>query len=110
MKRSIVYLAFLAAVFALPACSNKKKDDSKTENKETNGKTSITSGTPAAVAAEWCALNERVTFASEADKEKAKAKLKEFENDMETRYKDDQAFLEEVEKEVEKCEDASEGR
>ena len=45
-----------------------------------------------------------------AEKDAAKAALDKWENEMEAKYKGDEAFMKEVEKEVEKCEDASEGR
>ena len=65
----------------------------------------------ASIAKKWCDLNGKVHKAAEgAEKEAAEAARKKFENDMEAKYKDDKAFMEEVGKEVEKCEDASEGR
>jgi hypothetical protein len=65
----------------------------------------------ASIAKEWCDLNGKAHKAAEgAEKEAAETALKKFETDMETKYKDDKAFMEEIGKEVEKCEDASEGR
>ncbi|MEO5649458.1 MAG: hypothetical protein ABIR03_05980 [Ginsengibacter sp.] len=44
------------------------------------------------------------------DKDAAKATLKNWEDKMEAKYKGDEAFKKEMEKEAEKCEAASEGR
>jgi uncharacterized lipoprotein NlpE involved in copper resistance len=66
--------------------------------------------TPASVAQKWCDLNAKAHKASDADKAAAEKTREKFEKDMETKYKDDKDFMKEVEKEVEKCEDASEGR
>jgi hypothetical protein len=67
--------------------------------------------TPASIAQKWCDLNGKVHKAVEsAEKEAAGASLNQFENEMEARYKDDETFMKEIEKEVNKCEDASEGR
>lgn len=63
------------------------------------------------VAKNWCDLNGKAYKAADGpEKDAAKAALDKFENEMEAMYKDDGAFMKEVEKEVEKCEDASEGR
>ena len=40
----------------------------------------------------------------------AKAAIDKWENEMEAKYKGDEAFMKEVEKEAEKCEGASEGK
>jgi hypothetical protein len=45
-----------------------------------------------------------------AEYEAAKAARKKFENEMKAKYEKDEAFMKEIGKEVEKCEDASEGR
>lgn len=66
--------------------------------------------TAASVAQKWCELNAKAYKAEGAAKEAAEAAREKFENEMEEKYKDNKAFMEEVEKEVEKCEDASEGR
>ncbi len=63
------------------------------------------------VAQKWCDLNGKVFKAADGpEKEAAKAALDKYENEMEAKYKNDDAFMKEVEKEAEKCEDASEGR
>jgi cell division protein FtsB len=65
----------------------------------------------ASVAKKWCELNGKAYKAAEgAEKEAAEAAREKFEKEMEEKYKDDKPFMEEVGKEVEKCEDASEGR
>lgn len=63
------------------------------------------------IAQKWCDLNAKVYKAAEgAEKDAAKAVREKFEKEMEEKYKDNKSFMEEVGKEVEKCEDASEGR
>lgn len=65
--------------------------------------------TPSSIAQKWCDLNGKVFKAAEgAEKEAAGASLNQFENEMEARYKDDHAFMKQIETEVEKCESASE--
>ncbi|HMU46438.1 MAG TPA: hypothetical protein PKC72_08730 [Chitinophagaceae bacterium] len=67
--------------------------------------------TPATVAQKWCDLNAKVYKAADGpEKEAAKATREKFEKTMEEKYKNDDAFMKEVGKEVEKCEDSSEGR
>lgn len=65
----------------------------------------------ATIAQKWCDLNGKAYKAAEGpEKEAAKASVSKFEDEMEAKYKDDEAFMKEIEKEVNKCEDASEGR
>ena len=65
----------------------------------------------ASIAQEWCDLNGKVAKAeSDAARATAEANRKKFEDEMEEKYKNDDAFLKEVGAEIEKCEDASEGR
>jgi hypothetical protein len=65
----------------------------------------------ASIAKEWCDLNGKVAKAeSDAARATAEANRKKFEEEMEEKYKNDDAFLKEVGDEIEKCEDASEGR
>lgn len=67
--------------------------------------------TAASIASKWCDLNGKAYKAAEGpEKEAAEAARKKFEKEMEEKYKDNKAFMDEVGKEVEKCEDASEGR
>lgn len=66
---------------------------------------------PSSIAKKWCELNGKAFKAPEGpEKEAARTALKQFENEMEAKHKDDAAFMKEIEAEVEKCEDASEGR
>jgi hypothetical protein len=87
-KFPIIFVALITAI-VLASCSEKK-------------------ATAASVAQEWCDLNAKAHKAEGAAKESAEAARKKFENDMTAKY--DKAFMDEVGKEVEKCEDASEGR
>ncbi|HQV54207.1 MAG: hypothetical protein IPH34_00525 [Chitinophagaceae bacterium] len=67
--------------------------------------------TASSIAQKWCDLNGKVFKAEEGSaKDLARTAQKDFEKKMEEKYKDDEAFMKEVEKEVEKCEDASEGK
>lgn len=67
--------------------------------------------TPSSIAKKWCELNGKAHKAAKGtEKEAAQTVLKQFENEMEAKYKEDEAFMKQVESEVEKCEDASEGR
>lgn len=82
----------LVLTLAVTACSGKKES-------------------AASIAKEWCDLNGKVARAqTDAEKETAKAAREKFENEMEAKYKNDDAFMKEIENEVEKCEAASEGR
>ena len=92
MKKILITFLVIALSLSYTACSSKKSS-------------------AASVAKEWCEMNGKVhKAANETDKEAAKAALDKWENDMEAKYKGDEAFMKEVEKEVEKCEAASEGR
>ena len=92
MKKNWISSISVILCFFIISCSSKKE-------------------TAASIAQKWCDLNEKVYKATDdAAKDAAKAVRKSFEKEMEAKYKDDQAFLDEVGKEVEKCEDASEGK
>lgn len=91
MKKTTLAVIILSSCLLFTACGGKKE-------------------TPASVAQQWCDLNAKAHKAEGAAKEAAEAERKKFEQKMEEKYKGDQAFMKEVEKEVEKCEDASEGR
>jgi esterase/lipase len=92
MKKKILSAAFILACFALLSCGSKKE-------------------TAASIAQKWCDLNAKAYKAAEgAEKEAAEKARSAFENEIEAKYKGDEAFMKEVETEVEKCEDASEGR
>lgn len=92
MRKQFAKLAVIAACIFFTACGGGKD-------------------TPSSIAQKWCDLNSKVYKAeNDAVKDAAKIVRDKFEKDMEEKYKDDKAFMEEIGKEVEKCEDASEGR
>ena len=93
MKKNFAALLAFAFSFTLllTACGDKKESASS-------------------IARQWCDLNEKVYKADDASKASAEADRRKFEDDMNAKYKDNKAFLEEIGQEVEKCEDASEGR
>ena len=65
------------------------------------------------IAQKWCDLNgkaHRAAATGGAELDKAQSEVKKFENEMEAKYKNDPAFMKEIERETEKCEAASEGR
>ena len=65
----------------------------------------------ASIAQKWCDLNSKVYKAkTDEEKEKAEQKRKEYERSIEEKYKGDSIMRDAVMKEVEKCEDASEGK
>lgn len=66
--------------------------------------------TPVSVAQKWCELNAKAYKADESAKETAEMARDKFEKEIETKYNNDKAFMDELEKEIEKCENASEGR
>jgi hypothetical protein len=66
--------------------------------------------TAASVAQKWCDLNGKVYRAEESNKNDARRALEEYEIKMRTKYNTDEVFMKEVNREIEKCEDASEGR
>lgn len=68
--------------------------------------------TPESIAKEWCELNAKIHQAPDGgpEYEKAKDARKAFEKKIESKYGKDESFMKKVEQEVEKCEDASEGR
>ena len=92
MKKNLLALLAISLCFTLAACGGGKKS-------------------AASVAKQWCELNGKVAKAAEgAEKEAAKAAMDKWETEMEAKYKGDEAFMKEVEKEAEKCEAASEGK
>lgn len=73
--------------------------------------TGVQDETAVSIAQQWCDLNAKVAQATDDDaKNAAKQVRSAFEEKMQEKYKDNQAFLDEIGKEVEKCEDASEGK
>lgn len=92
MKKKLSIAIFSILWLTILSCSGKKE-------------------TAASIAQKWCDLNAKVYKAAEGPaKEAAEKARKNFENKMEEKYKENKPFLEEIGKEVEKCEDASEGR
>ncbi|MGN6292535.1 MAG: hypothetical protein ACTHMV_07295 [Chitinophagaceae bacterium] len=93
MNKYCQYITLLAvAVIILMGCGAKK------ETAET-------------IAAKWCSLNADVTKAAEGEaQQKARQARSDFENAMETKYKEDTAMMRAIFKAVEACEGASEGR
>lgn len=91
MKKKIVCAALLVMSLQLVSCGSKKES-------------------AASIAKEWCDLNAKAYKAEGPAKEAAEMAREKFEKEMEAKYKDNKAFMEEIGKEVEKCEDASEGR
>ena len=90
IKIILVLLSFCLFLFS---CSSKKE-------------------TPASIAKKWCDLNAKVHQAPDGGPEygRAKAARESFEKQMETKYGSDEAYMKKIEDEVEKCEDASEGK
>jgi len=91
MIKKTISMAALAVALLLAACGGKKE-------------------TAASIAQKWCDLNGKAHKAEGAAKEAAEAALNKYENEMEEKYKDNKAFMKEIENEAEKCEDASEGK
>jgi hypothetical protein len=62
------------------------------------------------IAQEWCDLNKKVHEAKdETEKDKAREAREKFEEEMEEKYKNDEAFMNKVEEATEACEGESEG-
>lgn len=91
MKKTFFNLAFLFSLVAFVSCGSKKE-------------------TAASIAEKWCDLNAKAYKAEGAAKEAAEQAKEKFEKEIESKYKNNKAFMEEMEREVEKCEAASEGR
>jgi hypothetical protein len=90
--KSKLFIAGATLLFvSLMSCGNKKE-------------------TAASVAQQWCELNGKVYKAEGTAKESAEQARDKFEKEIEAKYKNNKAFMQELEKEVEKCEAASEGR
>ena len=91
MIKKTINMAAIAVALLLASCGGKKE-------------------TAASIAQKWCDLNGKAHKAEGAAKEAAEAALNKYENEMEEKYKDNKAFMKEIENEAEKCEDASEGK
>ena len=95
MKRNLSAITSIAFCILLLACGGNKKESA------------------ASIAQKWCDLNAKVhNAATDEEKELAKQARKKFENEMDAKYdnKNNETMKKEVQKEVEKCEAASEGR
>jgi hypothetical protein len=94
MKKRISTFLVILSCGLLIACGGDKKEKSA-----------------AAIAAEWCELNGKVAKAADGpEKDAAKAAREKWENEIEAKYKDNEAFIKEIQNEAEKCEAASEGK
>jgi len=90
-KKTMIFSVLIAVCFFMASCGGKESASS--------------------IAKKWCDLNGKVYKAADGPaKEAAEAARKKFEEEMQAKYKDNKAFMEEVGKEVEKCEGASEGK
>ena len=92
MKKNLLSISVISLSLLFAACGGGKESASS-------------------IAQKWCDLNGKAYKAADGpEKVAAKATLDKYEEDMEAKYKDNEAFMKEVGKEVEKCEAASEGR
>ena len=92
MKKKLSISVVILLCIAVLSCGSKKE-------------------TPTSIAQKWCDLNAKEYKATDGEaKDAAKTARKKFEKDMQAKYKNDESFMKEIGKEVEKCEDASEGR
>lgn len=92
MKKMLLIAVIVAGGLLFTACGGKKESAQS-------------------IAEKWCDLNSKVHKATdETAKEAAQAARKKYEQEVEEKYKDNKDFMEEVGREVEKCEAASEGK
>ena len=93
MKRKLIIPVTAAICFAFAACGGGKQ-------------------TPESIAKKWCELNAKLHQADDGGPgyQKAKTALNDYENKIDDKYGKDAAFMDKVDEEIEKCEDASEGR
>jgi hypothetical protein len=92
MKKMNLVLLLIVFSLSITACGGKKES-------------------AASIAKDWCDLNGKAYKAAEgAEKEAAEKARTAFEEKMVEKYGKDKAFMDEIGKEVEKCEDASEGK
>ena len=93
MTKFISRILLVSVCFLAFSCGNKSADSA------------------ASIAKKWCELNARVERAeSDEAKDAAKTARKNYENEMDKKMGDNQTLRDEVGKEIEKCEDASEGK
>lgn len=109
----------ITAFAVLTACGGKSEDAKKDESE--NAKATETTETPAAkaevvetpesIGAKWCELNGKVhAAANPEEKSAAKDAIEAYEEEMETKYKDDKEMMDKIEAAAEACEASSEGR
>jgi hypothetical protein len=91
MKKNLLTISVIILCLSLASCGGGQKS-------------------AASVAQEWCDLNAKAYKAEGPAKEAAEMAREKFEKEMEAKYKDKKEFMDEVGKEVEKCEGKSEGR
>jgi len=92
MKKKLSIAGAILICIAVMSCGGKKE-------------------TAASIAQKWCDLNAKAYKATDGPaKDAAEMARKKFENEIEAKYKGDESFKKELEKEVNKCESASEGR
>ena len=92
MKKKLSIAGAILICIAVMSCGGKKE-------------------TAASIAQKWCELNAKAYKATDGPaKDAAEMARKKFENEIEAKYKGDESFKKELEKEVNKCESASEGR
>lgn len=90
MKKTFLAVAIISLSLAISSCGGKQS--------------------AASVAQKWCDLNGKAHKAEGDAKATAEAARDKYEKEMESKYGSDKDFMAEVGKEVEKCEDASEGK
>ena len=92
MKKNLLSISVISLSLLFAACGGGKESASS-------------------IAQKWCDLNGKAYKAADGpERVAAKAAVDKFEEEMEAKYKKDEAFMKEVGKEVEKCEAASEGK
>lgn len=90
MRKNYVKLAFILSAFLFSSCGGGKD-------------------TAISIAKKWCDLNEKAYKMEDGPaREAAIAERKKFEKETEEKYKGDKAFMDEIKKEAEKCEEESE--
>lgn len=91
MRKILLFAFIISASYFFTSCSGKE--------------------TAQSVAEKWCKLNAKFYQAADEETREAARKAREaYEETIENKYKGNDAFMEEVKTEVEKCEEASEGR
>ena len=93
MNRPFSRILLAVATLFIFSCGNKGKESASS------------------IAQKWCDLNGRVEKAqTDEAKDAAKQMRKKFENEIDQKYKGDEKLMKEINDEIEKCENASEGK